>query len=823
MIRAKLFRIARILPCFMIPLLCCIGFFPGLSGAGDLGNWQWRNPPPQGNVLNEVAYGDGVFVAVGNAGTIITSADGGATWTLRPSGTIHPLYGITCGNGIFVAVGDHGTVTTSFDGGNTWTPKVVGSMKCLGGVVYANNTFIVVGEDQVVTSEDGLNWTSNSQTIESHIFHVQKITFGNGIYVAFGQGGVYTSTDLATWKFNDFFPNDLLGMTYGGGTFVLFGRGGRLLTSSDGENWISRVSSTTVDLHGGSYGNGMFLVVGDSGMVITSSHGETWALGSIAKDTPFHGAVCGNGTFVVVGGGGGIFTSVDNGTTWNMSLPRSTILSLEGIASGGGKLVAVGERGKVFVSSDGGESWAQNSVKKGFDIRKVAYGKGMFVAVGWGSPFPSVVTSPDGMNWTQRKIKSPGNPGIVLFDITYGNGTFVAVGNWGIATSPNGKTWKFKRILPVLDSELYAVTYGNGMFVAVGWDAGNNPILTSPDGVKWTRRIAGTGSNLNGVIYGNGTFVAVGSRATVVTSRDGVAWSARYLPESLVDEQANLKGVAYGDGSFVAVTGFRRFEDHDPGAIITSPDGIDWTRRISNTTNNLNAVTYVDGTFVAVGEWGTIIQSKAPDLSVGPSSADFAGICVGSLSAGRTITVSNVGASDLGLATVTFSGAASAEFDVQGDACSETVLPPGGACVLEVVFSPSSTGSKNANLVIPYSADPFSDPQARTILLSGNGVDRLALASPNGDEVIPAGTAFTIRWGAPAGVVKFNLFLSTDNGLAWKLINDDPVEGASFNWAVPALRRSRRSCLIRIVGYNASNAAVQKDRSDKPFTIEVAR
>ena len=37
--------------------------------------WQWRNPTPQGNDYNGVAYGNGRFVAVGNAGTITTSTD----------------------------------------------------------------------------------------------------------------------------------------------------------------------------------------------------------------------------------------------------------------------------------------------------------------------------------------------------------------------------------------------------------------------------------------------------------------------------------------------------------------------------------------------------------------------------------------------------------------------------------------------------------------------------------------------------------------------------------------------------------------------------
>jgi hypothetical protein len=65
---------------------------------------------------------------------------------------------------------------------------------------------------------------------------------------------------------------------------------------------------------------------------------------------------------------------------------------------------------------------------------------------------------------------------------------------------------------------LYNVTYGNGLFVAVG-DYGT--ILTSPDGVTWTPQTSGTSYSLRGVTYGNGLFVAVGDFDTILTSRTG--------------------------------------------------------------------------------------------------------------------------------------------------------------------------------------------------------------------------------------------------------------------------------------------------------------
>jgi hypothetical protein len=58
-----------------------------------------------------VTYGNGLFVAVGTGGTILTSPDG-VNWTVQASGGNH-LHSVTYGNGTFVAVGEGGTILTS--------------------------------------------------------------------------------------------------------------------------------------------------------------------------------------------------------------------------------------------------------------------------------------------------------------------------------------------------------------------------------------------------------------------------------------------------------------------------------------------------------------------------------------------------------------------------------------------------------------------------------------------------------------------------------------------------------------------------------------
>ena len=63
-------------------------------------------------------------------------------------------------------------------------------------------------------------------------------------------------------------------------------------------------------------------------------------------------------------------------------------------------------------------------------LTAVTYGNGLFVAVGDRN---AILTSPDGVTWTQRASGTVG----FLRGVTYGNGTFAAVGERStILTSP---------------------------------------------------------------------------------------------------------------------------------------------------------------------------------------------------------------------------------------------------------------------------------------------------------------------------------------------------------------------------------------------------
>jgi photosystem II stability/assembly factor-like uncharacterized protein len=63
---------------------------------------------------------------VGDAGTILTSADTGVVWTARTSGTTENLFGVACpSTSRCVAVGRAGSMLWSENGGVTWTSSTI--------------------------------------------------------------------------------------------------------------------------------------------------------------------------------------------------------------------------------------------------------------------------------------------------------------------------------------------------------------------------------------------------------------------------------------------------------------------------------------------------------------------------------------------------------------------------------------------------------------------------------------------------------------------------------------------------------------------------
>ena len=113
------------------------------------GGWEWQNPLPQGNHLQDVwGSSDSDVFAVGHPG-IILHYDG-ATWSPMSSGTTETLWGVwgNSGGDVF-AVGGPGTIL-HYDGA-TWGPMSSGITDSLYDVWGSNsNDVFAVGENGTI-------------------------------------------------------------------------------------------------------------------------------------------------------------------------------------------------------------------------------------------------------------------------------------------------------------------------------------------------------------------------------------------------------------------------------------------------------------------------------------------------------------------------------------------------------------------------------------------------------------------------------------------------------------------------------------------------
>ncbi len=218
-------------------------------------NWTVSHP----NIpFRDVAYGDGKFVGVGDAGTIATSVNG-TTWTPINVGTTDDFASVVWNGSMFVAV----TNNPEFDGdappdgnyiftspnGTSWTPVSLtpppantyysfDRVKLLGSTLYAvGGTYTIANNEGTVvnpviaTSGNGTSWTVNlisTSTMGTNA--VTDIAQVGTEYVATAGLSLFTSSDAVNWVFVDNQPDSVdYALASNDGRVVAVGNGGDIV------------------------------------------------------------------------------------------------------------------------------------------------------------------------------------------------------------------------------------------------------------------------------------------------------------------------------------------------------------------------------------------------------------------------------------------------------------------------------------------------------------------------------------------------------------------------------------------------------------------
>ncbi|MFC5469513.1 hypothetical protein ACFPPD_12340 [Cohnella suwonensis] len=549
--------------------------------------------------------------------------------------------------------------------------------------LYAYGNGIYVSSDGS-TSKDGVTWSKNPKLAN---FKMRAIVWGKGRFVAlefklYNKSSLWTSADGLNWTEYDQKIDNLYSIAFNGSRFVAVGgdsRTGLVMTSEDGLHWTKRNTDMKSGLGDVSWGNGTFVAFNEGAFAV-SKDGIAWKkVASPAKDKPFRDLHFGGSAFVAVGDFA-LFTSKD-GVKWS-SVPSDGIywsriiwvkdrFFIEGSKYSKDKIETIA----VFKTSKDGKTWSDvvglgplTSKQYGtfgtfYHLNTLHDGKQYVTYTDIG-----IFTSVDGVQWKLTK-KATIKP-FYLTNSAVGNGKLVAVGGTVDDYYPKAEkvadrgVWSidskgaYRSNLEFGKFPLYDVIWTGNQFFAIGAEG---LMMTSKDGIKWSKAASPTKETLSRIIQANGTYYVTGSNGLIMTSKDlktwkkqktnteafisSIAWNGKKFVAvgdwgvTLVSDNGtvwkagskiksangdaiyNLSDVVWGNGVFI-MTAAQRYHVDREYTVFKSADGTTWKKQslaysspagVSTLSPSLYSIRYFGDTFVTVGNNGSVYLSKDGD------------------------------------------------------------------------------------------------------------------------------------------------------------------------------------------------------------------
>jgi len=307
-----------------------------------------------------------------------------------------------------IAVGEAGTILRTMDGGATWTMQDSGTSASLGGVAFADpNVGAVVGQTILQTTDGGATWRRHYNWITAN-----GVSFvdANAGWAVDGGGGILHTTDGGVFWTRQFTaPVSLRAVSFvdrntgwaAGVKFLPHQSGYILKTTDGGATWTSQLMGSPSECHFPQpcrYARiyGVSFVDANTGWVVgewENCPGSGCTIGNLLSRTDDGGvtwtgqatpsgygfglralAYVDANTAWAVGGDGAILHTTDGGaTTWTLqSFETTTLLnSVSFVDANTGW--AVGWAGTILGTTDGGSTWSPQSSGTGVNLNGVAF------------------------------------------------------------------------------------------------------------------------------------------------------------------------------------------------------------------------------------------------------------------------------------------------------------------------------------------------------------------------------------------------------------------------------------------------------------------
>jgi photosystem II stability/assembly factor-like uncharacterized protein len=321
-------------------LACAAGLLamlPAAAGAnvqvGSSG-WQWGNPLPQGNTIRAMSFAGAQGYAAGDFGTLLSTADGGATWTGLPAGTFTGLYEVQAIDADSMFAGGGCVARRSDDAGRTFRRIAFTSVESICREGLAAGWFVNEQTGYLVLNDGTTLRTDN----DGDTF-AQKVALPG----TRAQGGGAAPTDIVFTG-----PDTGVGAT----------TDGRIYRTTDGANSWALVSDTSRPVR-----NFLFLdattgyATGDGSLLLkTTDGGATWVAKALAGSSANLTSIrCATVQLCVMttDRGDQLVRTADGGNTATLVTPSPDPVHAAAFASPT-RIVAGGELGSTAVSDDAG-------------------------------------------------------------------------------------------------------------------------------------------------------------------------------------------------------------------------------------------------------------------------------------------------------------------------------------------------------------------------------------------------------------------------------------------------------------------------------------
>jgi len=583
--------------------------------------WEWQNPKPQGNTLKDVFFTDSLTgYAVGVAGTVIKTTDGGNNWDRMYCGVWDALNSVHFTDAYtgYIA-GERGRILKTTDAGQHWDSLITNTVRTLYSIIFVNsNTGYAAGDSGTIlkTTNGGTTWNTLASGTLNRLLSLSFIDENNGMATGNNGTALKTTDGGATWQPLATGTTTVLNAVHmlDNNHIYICGNAGLFLKSMDGGTSFTDSTLTTTNNYDIKFINADTGFIAGKNFLRTTDGGSTWSSYSLSKEALSLSIPVSNyNKIYTVGYDGSIFVSDNQGASFSSKLTNlqtdysyiDDYVDLFFTDANTGYIVCRPAT-DILKTTDGGVTWysrpggglpnASYPYALHFPSKDTGYYCGFDT---WNQVGIIYKTVNQGNTWINLFDSSPwGGIGLVaLRSIFFINSNIgITVGNSGVIykTIDGGQNWA--SITSGISNTLNKIFFATD---SIGYIAGSGGkiLKTTDGGDHWTPLTSGTTSDIPSIYFINKDTGFVGTNNMILKTTDGgnswVSVLLNFTPTSI-----HFSGTDYG-----YATGGNKI-------IKTTDGGNTWNYMHSETANSIYRIFFTDSlTGYILGSNRTILKT----------------------------------------------------------------------------------------------------------------------------------------------------------------------------------------------------------------------